>query len=148
MKNVCLKLGFEEENIFVYTANTDMKFKFDFDYIYVSKGNTFELLDFMKVNGLISLIQQNFKRGECTYIGSSAGAAIAGKDIKLISEFDKNTVGIKDLEALNLFKGTIIPHFTKLQLKRFIALTDEIDLKEYDVIYSVANSRVLVLDDL
>lgn len=144
LKRACLSLGFHEKNIYIYSIGE--KYEFDFDYIYCSEGNTFELLSFIKENGLLGLIQENFKKGNCVYIGASAGAMIAGKDVCFALEFDKNTVGLEDFKALELFDGTIIPHFTKAQLKRFLELTDETEKQKYDVIYSVANGRALVLE--
>lgn len=143
LKRACMNLGFNEKNIYVYTVGE--VYEFDFDYIYCSEGNTFELLAHMKENGLIALAQKQFLKGNCTYIGASAGAMIAGKDVKFALEFDKNSVGLTDLSGLALFDGTIIPHFTKAQLKRFLALTDDEEMHKYDKIYSVANGRALVL---
>ena len=56
----------------------------------------------------MKFIQQQMKRTDCTYIGSSAGAMIAGTDIYLAEDFDENIVGLTDLKALGLFDGSDI----------------------------------------
>ena len=74
----------------------------------------------MRKNGLLKFIQQQMKRTDCTYIGSSAGAMIAGTDIYLAEDFDENIVGLTDLKALGLFDGSVIPHYSRRDLKRYI----------------------------
>ena len=146
LKRSCVKLGFRELNIDLYKEGMD--YDWSFDYIYVTEGNTFEILKFMKVNGLIPLIQKNYENTNCTYIGASSGAMIAGIDIAFAGEFDKNTVELTDLSALKLFDGTIIPHFTKAQLKRFLVLTEPEEKSRYKDIYSVANGRMLMIQSV
>ena len=68
----------------------------------------------------MKFIQQQMKRTDCTYIGSSAGAMIAGTDIYLAEDFDENIVGLTDLKALGLFDGSVIPHYSRRDLKRYI----------------------------
>lgn len=67
----------------------------------------------------MKFIQQQMKRTDCTYIGSSAGAMIAGTDIYLAEDFDENIVGLTDLKALGLFDGSVIPHYSRRDLKRY-----------------------------
>lgn len=70
----------------------------------------------------MKFIQQQMKRTDCTYIGSSAGAMIAGTDIYLAEDFDENIVGLTDLKALGLFDGSVIPHYSRRDLKRYIKI--------------------------
>lgn len=48
--------------------------------------------------------------------------------------------------ALGLFDGTIIPHYTSQELKKYISNTEEHILSRYSVIYSVSNKEIIVLD--
>ena len=80
------------------------------------------------------------------YIGSSAGAMLAGKDIYFGLDFDKNKVGIEDFSALNLFDGTIIPHYEPENLWMYKSNTEPEILKKYKYIYSVNNEEVFVID--
>ena len=84
----------------------------------------------------MKFIQQQMKRTDCTYIGSSAGAMIAGTDIYLAEDFDENIVGLTDLKALGLF-----------DLKRYIKNSNQKDIGRYSELYSVDDNEALVAED-
>ena len=71
---------------------------------------------------------------------------IAGKDITLAADFDINDVNLKDLKALNLFKGTVIPQYKKSDLKKYLQNTDKSILEKYEKIYRVPNGKILVIE--
>ena len=77
------------------------------------------------------------KGGAVTYIGSSAGAMLAGADIMLAGDFDINFVGMTDFTALNLFDGTIIPHYEPEYLENYIRNTEAHVINRYSKILSV-----------
>ena len=117
------------------------------DIVYVTAGNTFEVLQYMRDKGLVDYIKRLFYTYDnLIYIGSSAGAMIAGSDIKLALDFDSNFIEMKVFTGLGLFDGAIIPHFEVEDLERYKADKDESVLENYNVIYSVSNEEVLVLD--
>ena len=64
---------------------------------------------------------------------------IAGTDILLAQDFDRNFVGMTDFQALGLFQGTIIPHYTKEDLSCYLSRTSEELTGRYEEIYSVGN---------
>lgn len=138
LRDAAMELGFLSENIVVYDGDKYRKIDTDFDYIYVSEGNTFQILDMMKSHGLIEKIHAAVDAG-ASYIGSSAGAMIAGTDILLAQDFDRNFVGMTDFQALGLFRGTIIPHYTKEDLSCYFSRTSEELIGHYEEIYSVGN---------
>lgn len=76
----------------------------------------------------MKFIQQQMKRTDCTYIGSSAGAMIAGTDIYLAEDFDENIVGLTDL-------------------KRYIKNSNQKDIGRYSELYSVDDNEALVAED-
>lgn len=143
-KNV---LGILPENIF-FSGYEVPDFSFVPDIVYVTEGNTFEVLDYMRKYKIVEYIKALFEdKKSSIYIGSSAGAIIAGKDILLANDFDKNFVRMNDdYTALGLFDGTIIPHYTPEELERYISYTDDLILRRYSRIYSVSNEEVLVID--
>lgn len=138
LRDAAIDLGFLRENIVIYDGEEYKKIGTDFDYIYVSEGNTFQLLDMMKEHGLIEKIHAAIDTG-ASYIGSSAGAMIAGTDILLAQDFDRNFVGMTDFQALGLFQGTIIPHYTKEDLGCYLSKTSKELIAHYKEIYSVGN---------
>ena len=146
LKQASMELGFLEEHIFLASGQIDLKIMQP-DYIYVTEGNVYQILDYMRKNGLLKFIQEQMKRADCTYIGSSAGAMLAGTDICLAKDFDKNIVGLTDLRALGLFDGSIIPHYSSQDLIRYINNSKQEDIRRYSELYSVDDNEALVAED-
>lgn len=144
IKNCIEVLGFQQQNIFLSRDGIPQE---KMDYVYVTEGNVFQILNYMRENQFIDYIQK-LVLGETKahYIGSSAGAMLAGKDIYFGLDFDKNEVGIEDFLALNLFDGTIIPHYEPENLWMYKSNTEPEILKKYKYIYSVNNEEVFVID--
>lgn len=154
----CLLMGFSQENI-VFAGKdwsdecfgdsesvADLKdVLLSFDYIYVTEGNVFEILSILRERGLVEPIRKAVSLGT-TYIGASAGAMIAGASIEPGLDFDKNSVGMKDFEGLDLFgeKTVVIPHYTNKELRRYIK--NSLGIREkYERIVSVGDDEVLVV---
>ncbi len=70
-----------------------------------------------------------------------------GVDIALAEDFDTNTVGRMRLTALGLFNGTIIPHYTKSEVKRYLSFKDEHVRNRYSKIYAVGNDDVVTMSE-
>jgi dipeptidase E len=85
-----------------------------FDTVYVMGGNTFKLLYQLRKTGFLEHLSRFIKSGRVVY-GISAGAIILGKDIQTAligTEADKNEVGLRNLEGLNLLNGyNVHPHY-------------------------------------
>jgi len=142
----CLKLGFKRENIIL---SGQQKSNFEVskcDFFYCTEGNTFEVLSLLRERGLEHVIKEAFLKGyDKTYIGCSAGAAIAGVSIEEIRDFERNFVGMTNYEGLGLIDGIVIPHYTKAELKQYIHNSPGIT-KKYHCILSVANEKGLVME--
>ena len=116
------------------------------DLIYVTEGNIFEILKYMRTEGIVDYIRRSFQANPGTiYIGSSAGAMISGTDIRLALDFDANHAAITDYTALGLFDGTIIPHYEPEELKRYISNSEKAWLRPYRKIYSVGNDETVII---
>lgn len=141
--STCENAGFLLDNIIVFTGEESlMSF---YDYVYVTEGNAFEILNYMKMNKIDNYIRIAFFNHSTDYIGASAGAIIAGIDIRLASDFEKNTTRMYDYKALALFNGTIIPHYKTSELKKYLENTNPKTINRYNKIYSVADKKMLVL---
>lgn len=138
-------LGFRKENLFLSVNGTPKNVIPD--YIYVTEGNTFEVLQYMRSRNLVDYIRELMKDSKKSYIGSSAGAIIAGTDIMLARDFDSNFVGMIDFTALHLFDGTIIPHFEPEHLENYIKNTEKHILNRYSRILSVSNEEVITIEN-
>lgn len=145
LKEKCIELGFETERIHLskdYEGKVQMPF--EASYFYVTEGNSFEVWEYMKRNQFDKYICKRIKDGG-TYIGSSAGAMIAGDDIVLAQDFDKNFVGLEDYKTLGLFEGTIIPHYSYKQFQRYKEKISKEIWSKYQKIYFVDEHEVLYM---
>ncbi len=145
MNNAVEIMGFQRENLYL-SANGVPKGIIP-DYVYVTEGNTFEVLKYMRDNLFMDYIKNLVQSENRTYIGSSAGAIIAGTDIMLARDFDSNFVRMIDFTALGLFDGTIIPHYEPENLELYIQNTEKHILNRYSRILSVSNHDVVVIED-
>ncbi len=106
------KFGFKKENVIVFDhTRSDIFRNLDIDIIYVGGGNTFGTLDKIRKCNFDKDIIDYVKSG-VTYIGGSAGAYIATKNIEHVLRYDDNNVEMTDFNGLGLFDGVILCHYT------------------------------------
>ena len=113
-KDELFGLGIRSENFIIYHVGrkpSEAKLK-SVNLIYVCGGNTFHLLEELNKSGLGKDIIEMIKSG-IFYIGASAGSIIVTPNIKIAEPYDTNDRGLIDLNALNLTKFTIFPHYTE-----------------------------------
>jgi hypothetical protein len=145
--STCLDMGFKKENILIIDDNTPiLTLKRKLDYIYVTEGNTFDILHFIRTAGLVRKIKQSIKNGT-VYIGASAGAMLAGTDISFAQDFDRNRQNMTDFTGLQLFNGIIIPHYTETELQNYLSHLSNSMKKKYKHIYHVADEGILILEE-
>jgi peptidase E len=103
--------GFTRANVTVFNKNAPEKyFGADYDVVYVGGGNTFAMLKTMRDTGFDSEIIRCVRNG-ALYIGGSAGAHIASRDVEHVEAFDVNEAGLSDYSGLGLFDGIFICHY-------------------------------------
>lgn len=141
--DACVKMGFEKENI-ILSSQCEIDMILTADYIYLTEGNTFQILLILRERGIDKMIREAYKNG-ATFIGASAGAMIAGVSIEEAFSFDRNYVGLSDYNGLALFDGIVIPHYTKAEMKEYIKNSPGIE-NRYKMLFSVANDKILVLE--
>lgn len=141
----CQSLGFDRDNITVFHSDEAnvIKEKY-FDVIYVSSGNTFEILDYMRKNDLMKFIKDCVYQGAC-YVGASAGAHIAGMDVEAALAVEENYIGLTDFRALGLFHGIAIPHFDYSDRVRYEAYKRAIDSGKYVYVSTIGNDETEVI---
>ena len=107
------KYGFNPALVAVFDEASDTDYaSLPLDLIYISGGNTFATLDKLRKTGLDRVIENHVRRG-VIYIGGSAGAHIASKDVSHVLEADENAVSLSDFRALGLLNGVLICHYTE-----------------------------------
>lgn len=141
----CQALGFARQNITVFCEEevTAIKSQF-YDVIYVSEGNTFDMLQYIRDNGLIPFVQDCVKQG-ADYIGASAGAYIAGKSIKAALRFEDDRTDLTSYAALGLFDGVAIPHYDVDTQSRYLAYKAAKESGKYKHIKTIDNDEVVVI---
>ena len=125
------EFGFMKENVYVFNHNTPDKFRnLDIDVIYISGGNTFGTLEKIRKCGFDKDIINYVKSG-VVYIGGSAGAHIASKDIEHVTKYDDNNVEMTDFRGLGLFDGVLICHYINARKKDYENLSKNSKCKAY-----------------
>ena len=115
----CERIGFVTTNIYTPDRKDAGKLIQEVDYIYVTEGNTFAILANLRNSGraYFEKIREAVLSG-ATYIGASAGAAIAGKSVEHVAvwKFDPNHKRLTNFEGLGLVDGLIFPHMNEEEL--------------------------------
>ncbi len=145
----CKLLGFSEENIYLasrYEGKSMKEFP-NVDYVYVTEGNTFEVMDWMRKNSFDVYVKKMVKQG-AVFIGASAGAILASSYFEMVKYIDSNYLRMTDFTGLGLMPDTDIirPHYTKEQLQLFIEDFLGDDVHQYSHIYACANNEALIMD--
>ena len=89
------------------------------DIIYVSGGNTFFLLQEMKIKSADKVIIEEINKGK-PYIGESAGSIITSPNIEYIRYMDPvdKATEMSDYISLNLVDFYILQHYNNFQFKK------------------------------
>ena len=82
--------------------------------IFVSGGNTYALLSRLRRAHALSMLRKGIALAGMPYIGTSAGANIAGPNV--LATNDWNVVGANRFDALGLVPFTINPHYQEADL--------------------------------
>jgi dipeptidase E len=89
-----------------------------YDAVYIGGGNTFYLLQQIRLHHLDEALEQFILAGKPVY-GGSAGAIILGYDISSCAHIDENIIGLTDFSGLDLALGnTIWCHYTPEDAER------------------------------
>ena len=100
------KMGYEVSS--VHDVSNPLRAICEAEAVFIGGGNTFRLLKGLYDWGLVDVIQQRVNAG-IPYIGSSAGAIVAGPSLKTTK--DMPVVQPKSFAALGLVSFQISPHY-------------------------------------
>ena len=86
----------------------------EIDCLFVAGGNTFYLMQQLRLKGLIEVFHRYIDSGR-RYIGASAGAVICGPTLKPITELDDATAAPKltTMDGLGVVNFVVLPHYGK-----------------------------------
>lgn len=115
------------------------------DILFVGGGNTFYLLDEANKSGFTELVPPLVNNG-LIYVGGSAGSLLASPSIENAGweHGDENTVGITNLEALNLVPFLVSPHYSEIKND---SLPTEIAQSKFPVRILKDDQAILAIDD-
>ena len=90
---------------------------FESDLIYISGGNTFDLLYNLRKNDLITELKNYAEEGGCL-AGHSAGGIVLTENINTAAfppeDCDSNDVGIENYNSMSLVNFEFFPHYENL----------------------------------
>lgn len=122
-KKALVKLGMTPVVLDVSTATKSdiIETIRDADLIYVTGGNTFFLLQELRISGADKAIKDAIKSGKC-YIGESAGSIIMSPNIEYASMLDSISVApkLKAFDGLNETTLYPVPHHTNFPFKKAV----------------------------
>lgn len=157
--NACINLGFMEENIYKTSDYEGIPVNEmpDVDVLFCTEGNVFEIISYLRLQKFDVYAKKIMAKEGSLYIGSSAGACIAGGDVRIAEPFDHNFMHVTNYEGLELTPGeddgksdTIISHYTFKECKNYLSELSPQERAEYGEVYNeilnVANEEALVMD--
>lgn len=117
--------GFSESNIFIFDPRRpEAFFGLDIDALYVSGGNSFEMLALLRRCSFDREIIRYVHSG-VVYIGGSAGAHLVSEDLAHLARYDSPPAGMTDFRGLSLFHGILLCHFSPERQEHYSRLCAE-----------------------
>ena len=87
--------------------------------IFIGGGNTYKLLNDLKISGAFEKIKKYLLEDDGIVYGGSAGAIIFGKDIDSCNMDDENEVGLVDNTGFNMINGySLLCHYTNGEVEK------------------------------
>lgn len=119
------EFGLVRENVLVFDHEHPAVFlNLDVDAVYISGGNSFATLDRLRRSGFDREVIRLVQAG-AVYIGGSAGAHIASRDLSHLTRYDPPPPEMTDFRGLGLFPGILLCHFTSDRQAHFDQLLSE-----------------------
>lgn len=143
-KDFAVMAGFQKDNIYVFDdCNPEEFLNMKFEYIVVMGGNTFQLLYYVRKYHLDTFIREQVDNGTI-YLGFSAGACLACRDVEYVQNFDYNNhITDGDFSALGLTDKYFLCHFEYRGTREIQLCRNYIGDKSELV--TIANDRLIIL---
>lgn len=140
------KLGIE------MVKSTDELMSKDFtDYacIYIGGGNTYKLLNDLKVSGAFDKIKRYLLEEDGIIYGGSAGAIIFGKDLESCNIEDANEVGLVEDAGFDMINGySLLCHYTsREEEKTKLSKKYLLELSKTKPIYAIPEEDTIFVND-
>lgn len=149
-KKALQKLGLTVDVLEISTATAEeiqTKIKHN-DFIYITGGNTFYLLQELKRTGADKLIIKEVNAGKL-YIGESAGAMVASKNIEYAKAMDsvKKAPNLTEYDALGLMDFYPVPHYESAPFTKIVQNIIDTNSSALNLIPISNHDAIMVLGD-
>ncbi len=121
----------------------------DYACLYIGGGNTYKLLNDLKVSGAFDKIKKYLTDENGIVYGGSAGAIIFGKDLDSCNTDDDNEVGLIDNTGYNMIKGySLLCHYTSREEDRTeLSRQYLLNLSKLKPIYAIPEEDTIFVDN-
>lgn len=140
------KLGID----MIKTTDELMSKKFtDYSCIYIGGGNTYKLLNDLKISGAFNKIKHYLQEENGIVYGGSAGAIIFGKDLDSCNTDDDNEVGLIDNRGFDMLNGySLLCHYTSRDIERTeLSRNYLLELSKTKPIYAIPEEDTIFVED-
>jgi len=119
----------------------------DIDAIFVAGGNSFYLLQQLKIKDVLQDLIE-FANNKI-YVGSSAGSCIACPSIDYVQELDNKSQAplLDNYNAMNLVDFYVLPHYKSKEKYTKIADKIEKNYKNYKFV-KISNEQAIIVDEV
>ncbi len=117
--------------------------------LYIGGGNTYKLLNDLKVSGVFQKIKKYLIEDDGIVYGGSAGAIIFGRDLDSCNTDDENKVGLADNTGFNMINGySLLCHFTSRENDRTeLSKNYLIQLSKMKPIYAIPEEDTIYVNN-
>lgn len=121
----------------------------DYACIYIGGGNTYKLLNDLKISGAFDRIKKYLLEDDGIVYGGSAGAIIFGKDLDSCNTDDENEVGLVDNSGFNMINGySLLCHYTSREPERTeLSKNYLLELSKKKPIYAIPEEDTIYVED-
>ncbi len=121
----------------------------DYACIYIGGGNTYKLLNDLKLSGAFDKIKKYLLEDDGIVYGGSAGAIIFGKDLDSCNTDDENEVGLVDNTGFNMINGySLLCHYTNREPERTeLSKKYLIELSKTKPIYAIPEEDTIFVNE-
>lgn len=121
----------------------------DYACIYIGGGNTYKLLNDLKISGAFEKIQKYLLEDDGIVYGGSAGAIIFGKDLDSCNTDDENEVGLVDNTGFNMINGySLLCHYTSRESEKTeLSRNYLIELSKIKPIYAIPEEDTIYVSN-
>lgn len=121
----------------------------DYACLYIGGGNTYKLLNDLKLSGNFEKIKKYLLEENGIVYGGSAGAIIFGKDLDSCNTDDENEVGLEDNSGFNMINGySLLCHYTSRNEQRTeLSKNYLLELSKIKPVYAIPEEDTIYVND-